>query len=114
MSMLIFPFSNLCIISGVILHNCFWVLQLGVVVTFLNTIISCLVFFFFFFDINGFSIQQLFLRRDENDLISYSAWNITGTYRGLFLPFFFPVKLVIRKIKQEIICHFKFFPSQFS
>ncbi|CAL9063469.1 unnamed protein product [Musa banksii] len=26
--------------------------------------------------------EQLFLRRDENDLISYSAWNITGTYRG--------------------------------
>lgn len=49
MSMLIFPLSNLCIISGVIFHNCFWVLQLGVVVTFLNTIISCLVFFFYNF-----------------------------------------------------------------
>ncbi|KAG9439249.1 hypothetical protein H6P81_019414 [Aristolochia fimbriata] len=26
--------------------------------------------------------QRLFIRRDDNDLSPYSAWNITGTYRG--------------------------------
>ncbi|XP_068656687.1 transmembrane E3 ubiquitin-protein ligase FLY1-like isoform X2 [Aristolochia californica] len=28
--------------------------------------------------------QRLFIRRDDNDLGTYSAWNITGTYRGMW------------------------------
>lgn len=30
------------------------------------------------------SIQRLFLRSYESDLSHYSAWNITGTYKGLY------------------------------